>query len=85
MIKTKNYYLIAFLALAPFQLKDGFFDNLVSDLQNSDLGGLLTDVVNDVASGIEKKDNVGKEETKEEDNSTESFINSDGLMEVRDS
>ena len=41
MIKTKNYYSIAFLALAPFQLKAGFFDNLVSDLQNSDLEAFL--------------------------------------------
>ena len=32
----------------------GFFDNLVNNLQNGDLGSLVTDVVTDVGNEIDK-------------------------------
>jgi antitoxin component YwqK of YwqJK toxin-antitoxin module len=58
---NKKTTLFAFsLMLITAQTNAGFFDNLADNLQNGDIGGLLTDVVKDVAQEAQKSNDTSE-------------------------
>ena len=54
MNKLSQTITFALMITTP-QVNAGFFDNLTDNLQNGDIGSLLTDVVSDVATELKKE------------------------------
>jgi len=87
MLNKKTTILIALsLTLLNTHANAGFFDNLADNLQNGDLGSLLTDVVKDVALEVQKSNDANQDTgtsfgstTSDEDEYEEDYYEEYGL------